>query len=128
MTIGIWSVCKSRFELRKYIIGFSLTSTMALSLGLLGTIVCIGAFDGLNRLFADRDVSTVRGVVKYGKYRQYLGRGQSKYVTIVELPEERRSMKIVDVKLFEMPPESNVEISYRKGLFGVEIIDNINYE
>ena len=128
MIIGIGFVCRSRFEIRKYIVALSLVFAMALGVGFLGTNVCIGVFDGLNRLFADRNVTIVRGVVTNDKYRLNLGRGQSKRITIVDLPEEGRSIKIVDGRLFEMPSKSNVDIAYRKGLFGMEIIDNITYE
>ena len=128
MIIGIGFICRSQFEIRKYIVALSFVFAMALGVGFLGTNVCIGVFDGLNRLFADRNVTIVRGVVTNDKYRLNLGRGQSRRITIVDLPEEGRSIKIVDGRLFEMPSKSNVDIAYRNGLFGVEIIENITYE
>ena len=35
-------------------------------------------------------------------------------------------MKIDDVNLYDVPPQSEVVITYRKGLFGFDIFDSFN--
>lgn len=99
---------------------------LSFGVGYILTCLCIGTFDSVNRFFAEHSVITTSAIVTDSKYQYYWGRYHV-YVTIVELPEEGRKMKIKDYKIFEIPSESVVVISYRKGFFGLDIIANIDY-
>lgn len=103
-----------------------MTATFALVIGILGTFICIGAFDGLNNWFADKTTFTAQGIIST-KYRIRGPRGHYRYVTVVSVPEEYRSIKIYYTSIYKLPPNSEVTITYRKGCFGKDIIDNIAY-
>ncbi len=96
--------------------------------GLMAVVVGVGLFEGINRLYAS-DPIEVSATVTNGKFRiERIGKYTSyQYITVVELPSENRVMKIDDVKLFKVPPQSEVIITYRHGLFGVDIFESFYY-
>ncbi len=94
-----------------------------------GCFIAVGcvAFDVINRLFADREVVTVQAVVTSIKHYEIGHRSRSRYYTVVDIPAEDRDVRIDDARLFKIPAGDTVSISYRRGLFGFSIIDNIDY-
>lgn len=109
--------------------GLTLSILMSVTFGLCSGIfavgACAGLFDGINRLFASEPIEAT-ATVTFGKFL-HKGRGRgdlSRYITVVNLDDENKIMKIDDVKLYDIPPESKIVITYRRGLFGVDIFDS----
>lgn len=96
-------------------------------MGFIGTLVGIGLFDGVNSLFADRTPVIAEAIVTDVRYYYEVRthrRGPIKhYVAIVELPEEKRTMRIEDYYFYKMFTGDEILITYRKGLFGVDIYE-----
>ncbi len=102
--------------------------TFGLVSGVMAVGVCVGLFDGINRLFASEPINAA-AIVTNGKFL-HIGRGRgdfSRYITIVELTAENKIMEINDLELYKVPPQSEVIITYRHGLFGIDIFDSFSY-
>ena len=121
-------ITKNGIKLRDVPSALLLALTLGLFSGFVATGLGIAMFDGVNRLFADSEPISERAVVTNGKF-YHQGRGRfdfSHHITVVELVKEKRKMKIDDVNLYDVPPQSEVVITYRKGLFGFDIFDSFN--
>lgn len=113
---------------REMLFGILLSVTGGLVSGLIAVGAGIGLFDGVNRLFASEPLE-VTAVVTDIRFR-HIGRGRgdlSQYITVVELPSENRIMRIDDAALYNVAPQSRVVITYRRGLFGIDIFDSFCY-
>lgn len=99
-------------------------------MGFIGTLVGIGLFDGVNSLFADRTPVIAEAIVTDVRYHYEVSMARgghiTHYVTIVELPEEKRTMRIEDYYLYKMFTDDEILITYRKGLFGVDIYEGFD--
>lgn len=89
----------------------------------------IALFDGTNRLFASRDVYVVTAVITGEKYKykniHFRGPTTYSYYTVVRLRDNDRTLKLSGMSLYDLPQNCKIRISYRKGLFGFDVIDNI---
>ena len=96
--------------------------------GIMAVGVCIGLFDGINRLFASEPINKTAIVTNMKFHHVGRGRGDfSRFITVVKCTPDNKTLKIDDVGLYNVPPQSEVMISYRQGLFGIDIFDNFNY-
>lgn len=93
--------------------------------GALGAEVCIGAFDGVNLLFADREPVRAEALVTDARhFHRARGRGDvNRYITVVQLKADGQRMKIDDASLYNVPAGREVVITYRRGLFGPRIFE-----
>lgn len=112
--------------------GLFLSVPMSITFGLVSGAMAVGVgvglFDGINRLFASEPINAA-AIVTNGKFL-HIGRGRgdfSRYITIVELTAENKIMEINDLELYKVPPQSEVIITYRHGLFGIDIFDSFSY-
>lgn len=107
-----------------------LSVCLGVFMGFIGTLVGIGLFDGVNSLFADRTHVIAEAIVTDVRYhyevRTRRGAPIKHYVAIVELPEEKRTMRIEDFYLYKMHADDEIRITYRKGLFGVDIYEGFD--
>ncbi len=107
-----------------------LSVCLGVIMGFIGTLVGIGLFDGVNSLFADRTPVIAEAIVTdvryYYEVRTRRGAPIKHYVAIVELPEEKRTMRIEDFYLYKMHADDEIRITYRKGLFGVDIYEGFD--
>lgn len=110
------------------LVGTLMSVTFGLVSGIMAVGVCVGLFDGINRLFASEPINET-AIVTNVKFH-HVGRGRwdfSRFITVVKCTPENKILKIDDVGLYNVPPQSEVIISYRQGLFGFDIFDNFNY-
>ena len=93
--------------------------------GVLGAQVCIGAFDGVNLLFADREPVRAEALVTGARhFHRARGRGDvNRYITVVQLKADGQRVKIDDAALYKVPAGREVVITYRHGLFGPRIFE-----
>lgn len=126
----IITVAKIKIRNKKvyeYLFFFSLGYCMLVII----SVFSVALFDSVNRIFADRQPINATGIVTWNK--QYIPRvgvsafSQSHYLTTVNLPAEGRRLKIDDYKLYNVPANTEIIITYRRGLFGVDIFDTFTY-
>ena len=106
-----------------------LSVCLGVIMGFIGTLVGIGLFDGVNSLFADRTPVIAEAIVtdvRYYEVRTHRGGPIKHYVAIVELPKEKRTMRIEDFYLYKMHTDDEILITYRKGLSGVDIYEGFD--
>lgn len=115
-------------EIKRSRSGVVMSLVFCLNIGMLGFAICVGLYDGVNRLFASKPV-TVKAVMTNGKYfHRGIGRGDvSRYISSVRLLDENRTIRIDDSRLFKVPPQGDIEIVYRRGFFGTDIFETFNY-
>lgn len=109
------------------LVGILMPVTFGLVSGIMAVGVCVGLFDGINRLFASDPINET-AIVTNVKFH-HVGRGRwdfSRFITVVKCSPENKILKIDDVNLYNVPPQSEVIISYRQGLFGFDIFENFN--
>ena len=119
---------KNNLRCKGLLVGLLMSITFGVVFGIMAVRVCVGLFEGVNRLFASEPIE-VSATVTHRKFF-HIGRGRgdfSKFITVVEISSENRVMKVDDVELYKIPPQSEVIITYRHGLFGVDIYDSFNY-
>lgn len=107
--------------------GIFLSVCLGLIFGFIGTLLGIGLFDGINNLFADRTPVVAEAIVTDVRYYYEVstGRGHHRhYVTVVDLPKEKRTMRIEDYYLYKMFTGDEILVTYRRGLFGVDIYED----
>ena len=105
-----------------------LSSAFGILTGLTAVLAGGGLFEGINRLFASEPIEVSATVTYMKNPRMSSGRsGRCKSITVVNIPSENRMMRIDDDGLYEVPPKSDVIITYRHGLFGIDIFDGFAY-
>lgn len=126
----IFTVAKIKIrneKLNKYLFLFNFGYFLLVLITYLG----FALFDSVNLIFADRQPINASGIVTWNK--QYIPRvgvsafSQSHYLTTVNLPAEGRRLKIDDYKLYNVPANTEIILTYRRGLFGVDIFDSFTY-
>lgn len=111
-----------------FLVGTLMSVTFGVVSGIMAVGVCIGLFDGINRLFASEPINKTAIVTNMKFHHVGRGRGDfSRFITVVKCTPDNKTLKIDDVGLYNVPPQSEVMISYRQGLFGIDIFDNFNY-
>jgi len=110
------------------LVGLLMSITFGTIYGMMAVGSCIGLFEGINRLFASEPIE-VSATVTYGKFHhRSIGRWNFNwFITIVQLKPENVILKIDDYELYKVPPQSEVIITYRHGLFGIDIFDSFSY-
>ena len=88
--------------------------------------VSISVFEVVNYLFADSKPVTASAIVTGGKkeIRRHGRYSISHHYTLVKLIDEDRYIWIDDSRLFRVPSYSKVDITYYRGLFGIDVFDD----
>lgn len=108
---------------------FVLFITLGFILSIIPIGISIGLFDGLNYLFAKSEPINAPAMVIDKKFRKIRLRGGyiTRYMNTVHFINDDRTVEIDNMDLFNMPMYQEVMITYRHGLFGFDIFDNVRY-
>lgn len=108
---------------------FVLFITLGLILSIIPIGVSICLFDGLNNWFAKSEPSNAPAMVIDKRFQKFRLRSGyiTRYINTVHFIDEDKTIKIDNLKLYNMPMHKEIMITYRHGLFGFDIFDNACY-
>lgn len=107
-----------------YLLICIISGTLGYGLTAMGT----AWFYAINYWFREPQQITTKAIVTadrwdYETYERYHG-NRVHYVNILELPEEHRKITAVDGYIHTMPTDTEFDLVYTKGFFGIDIFEN----
>lgn len=113
-------------NLKDIVIDICFSAMFGICAGAVAFYVSVSSFEVVNYLFADSKPVTANAIVTSGKkeIRSHGRHSISRHYTLVKLIDEDRYVWIDDIRLFHVPSYSEVDITYYRGLFGIDVFDD----
>lgn len=122
----LFIILRQPTKLKNIVTDIGYTIIHGIFAGAFAFYVSISVFEVVNYLFADSKPITTSAIVTGGKKetRRHGRYSISHHYTLVKLIDEDRYMWIDDSRLFRVPSYSTIDITYYRGLFGIDVFDD----
>lgn len=122
----LFIILRQPTKLKNIVTDIGYTIIHGIFAGAFAFYVSISVFEVVNYLFADSKPVTASAIVTGGKKetRRHGRYSISHHYTLVKLIDEDRYIWIDDSRLFRVPSYSEVDITYYRGLFGIDVFDD----
>ena len=122
----LFIILRQPTKLKNIVTDIGYTIIHGIFAGAFAFYVSISVFEVVNYLFADSKPITTSAIVTGGKKKQRRQRAYSisHHYTLVKLIDEDRYIWIDDSRLFRVPSYSTIDITYYRGLFGIDVFDD----
>lgn len=122
----LFIILRQPTKLKNIVTDIGYTIIHGIFAGAFAFYVSISVFEVVNYLFADSKPITTSAIVTGGKKetRRHGRYSISHHYTLVKLIDEDRYIWIDDSRLFRVPSYSTIDITYYRGLFGIDVFDD----